>query len=104
MYTHTLTHPHTYTPAAFKPQSKAELKAAVRQCIRLSPIGNCSKGLHGPIGDWDVSAVTSMDSMFFDASDFNQDLSKWDVSAVTEMNVMFFALREHKAQSTAVEN
>ena len=55
----------------------------------MSPIGDCSKGPHGSIGDWDVSAVTDIRSMFSEASAFNQDLSKWDVSAVTAMGFMF---------------
>ena len=55
----------------------------------MSPIGDCSEGPHGSIGDWDVSAVTSMAYMFSRASAFNQDLSKWDVSAVTNMRSMF---------------
>ncbi len=45
---------------------------------------------YGHISHWDVSAVTSMDSMFSDATAFNGDLSSWDVSAVTSMNGMFF--------------
>ena len=81
--------PVSATPA-FKPQSKDELNAAVDQCIQLSPIGDCSKGPHGSIVDWDVSAVTDMTAMFSDASTFNQDFSAWDVSAVTDMSYMFF--------------
>ena len=44
----------------------------------------------GPIGGWDVSGVTDMASLFYDASAFNQDLSKWDVSAVAHMGYMFY--------------
>ena len=71
-----------------KPESKEELKAAVDECLKTSPSGDCSEGPHA-IGDWDVSAVTDMASMFLRASAFNQDVSKWDVSAVTNMNFMF---------------
>merc|ERR1719174_2902799 len=77
--------------SAFSPRSKKELKSAVDACIKLSPVGECSKGPHGAIGDWDVSAVTDMSGMFSSASAFNQDLSKWDVSAVTNMRYMFRA-------------
>jgi surface protein len=42
-----------------------------------------------PIGDWDVSNVTDMNSMFQDAIAFNQDISSWDVSNVTDMTRMF---------------
>ena len=41
------------------------------------------------LSKWDVSAVTNMAEMFSLARAFNQDLSKWDVSAVTNMNQMF---------------
>ena len=36
-----------------------------------------------PIGDWDVSSVTSMALMFSNAISFNQNLSSWDVDNVT---------------------
>ena len=41
------------------------------------------------IGSWDVSAVTTMNSMFNQATAFNQDISGWDTSAVTSMRGMF---------------
>ena len=37
------------------------------------------------IGNWDVSNVTDMNSMFYRAKSFNQDIGNWDVSKVTEM-------------------
>ena len=74
--------------AAFAPKSRQGLIDAVRECIRLSPVGDCSA--HGPIGSWDVSAVTDMHGIFYRASDFNQDLSKWDVSAVIDMYGIFY--------------
>ena len=77
--------------AAFRPQSKDQLQSAVKQCINISPIGDCSDGAHGSIQDWDVSAVTVMSEMFMGASAFDQDLSKWDVSAVTNMGDMFLS-------------
>ena len=45
-----------------------------------------------PIGNWDVSKVTNMFSMFFGATGFNQDLSSW--AAKFNVNVIltsFFA-------------
>ncbi|MDF0717303.1 BspA family leucine-rich repeat surface protein, partial [Muricauda sp. 334s03] len=41
------------------------------------------------IGDWDVSAVTDMQSMFSGAQLFDQNLGDWDVSAVINMSGMF---------------
>ena len=35
-----------------------------------------------PIGDWDVSSVTDMNSMFYYASIFNQNLSNWCVTNI----------------------
>ena len=42
-----------------------------------------------PIGNWDVSSLTNMRSMFMNAYNFNQDISNWDVSNVENMNQMF---------------
>jgi hypothetical protein len=46
-----------------------------------------------PIGNWDVSSVTNMGSMFEGrsfATPFNQPLGEWDVSSVTNMSLMFW--------------
>ena len=53
-------------------------------------MGNCSAGADGPIGEeWDVSRVTDMERIFYQANSFNADVSKWDVSRVTNMGYMF---------------
>ncbi|MCS3953323.1 BspA family leucine-rich repeat surface protein [Salinibacter ruber] len=44
---------------------------------------------NGDIGDWDVSSVEDMESMFLGASSFNQNIGSWDVSSVTDMSDMF---------------
>ena len=41
------------------------------------------------ISDWDVSNVTNMSNMFYQATIFNQPIGNWDVSNVTSMNTMF---------------
>ncbi|WP_422106262.1 BspA family leucine-rich repeat surface protein [Winogradskyella sp.] len=45
--------------------------------------------MNADIGHWDVSTVTDMSGMFYEASVFNQDIGNWDVSAVTNMRYMF---------------
>ena len=61
---------------------------------------------HGPIGSWDVSAVTDMSGLFLDistgnivpgADKFNGDLSKWDVSRVADMGAMFYVASSFNA-------
>lgn len=42
------------------------------------------------IGSWDVSNVTTMKSMFANLYVFNQNLNSWDVSKVTDMERMFY--------------
>ena len=52
----------------------------------------CYEEFNQPVGNWDVSNVTDMSSMFYSecsASLFNQDISLWDVSNVTDMSYMF---------------
>ena len=48
--------------AGWAPKSQAQLKAAIAECLKLSP--DCDKGPHGSIGSWDVSAVTDMTGLF----------------------------------------
>ena len=41
------------------------------------------------IGNWDVSNVTDMATMFQGADSFNQNIGGWDTSNVTNMSLMF---------------
>ena len=41
------------------------------------------------IEDWDVSHITDMNEMFYEAETFNEDISLWDTSNVTSMKRMF---------------
>ena len=43
----------------------------------------------GEIGDWNVSAVTSMERLFAGQQDFNEDISRWDTANVTTMHRTF---------------
>ena len=49
-----------------------------------------ASSFNGDISDWDVSSVTDMHYLFSGASSFNGDLSSWDVSSVTNMRDMFY--------------
>jgi len=44
---------------------------------------------YGSIEDWQVSGVTSLQSVFDTKNTFNADLSKWNVAAVTNMQATF---------------
>merc|ERR1740117_859558 len=48
-----------------------------------------AREFNGDVSDWDVSSVTDMDVMFYEATEFNGDVSDWDVSSVTTMSWMF---------------
>ena len=50
---------------------------------------NATSRNFGNIHNWNVSNVTNMDNMFYNASSFNQPLNNWNVSNVTNMNNMF---------------
>ena len=43
------------------------------------------------ISKWDVSDVTTMNSMFHHTLSFNSDISKWYVSDATTMSPMFIS-------------
>ncbi len=45
--------------------------------------------INEPINHWDVSNVTNMSGMFSQTSTFNQSLDSWDVSNVTDISGMF---------------
>ena len=44
---------------------------------------------HGPIADWDVSAISNMNGLFSNLQHFNADISSWNTSGVTDMSDMF---------------
>ena len=52
-----------------------------------------ASNLNQPIGHWDVSNVTNMANMFQNASAFNQPIGGWDVSSVTNTSRMFNGAR-----------
>ena len=86
--------------AAMPPYSfadRTELKTAVNMwCVNRTT----ANSTYGPIGQWDISRVTSLANMFCElgvcrnygnshpeCEDFNDDISAWDTSSVTSLNV-----------------
>ena len=85
--------------AWFTPANRAALQAAVDTCFSETVDGSCpilaasldpDGNPYGVIGDWDVSAVTQMDTVFLGKGAFNQDVSKWNTGAATTMSEMFY--------------
>uniref|UniRef100_A0A7S1FY90 BspA family leucine-rich repeat surface protein n=2 Tax=Corethron hystrix TaxID=216773 RepID=A0A7S1FY90_9STRA len=50
---------------------------------------NAAEAEYGPIGDWNFCAECSMEKLFYEKSDFNEDISGWDVGEVVNMYQMF---------------
>ena len=77
--------------AVFAPAIHAELKAAVDACTVETSDGSCPiyAETNGHIGEWDISRVESLSSLFNNKGHFNQDLSKWDTSKVSIMSATF---------------
>ena len=67
-------------------------RVCTSRIIDMSNMFNGNTYFNQPIGNWDVSNVTTMQSMFscgYGFVIFNQDISYWDVSSVTDMKYMF---------------
>ena len=52
-----------------------------------------------PIGSWNVSKVTNMESLFHGATNFNQNIGSWNVSGVTNF-INFMAGKTFSDYST----
>ena len=59
------------------------------QMTNMSSLFKFNRTFNSNINDWDVSNVTNMDNMFWYAEIFNQPINKWNTSKVTKMNTMF---------------
>ena len=84
LWTSTLSCPTASSPYVFL--TKAELQTAVDLWVsdRAAALGT-----YGEINTWNVSAITNMSDLFFNKTDFNDDISNWVVSNVTNMQNMF---------------
>ena len=60
----------------------------VSKITNLSGLFTFFKDFNGDISEWDVSNVTKMDYMFYEAK-FNGDIYNWDVSNVIATTMMF---------------
>ena len=72
----------------WQPATKGELRHAVNLWCEYE-LNLYGEFKYGPIGDWDVSLITDMSSLFAYKQLFNGDISGWDVSNVTNMRYMF---------------
>ena len=80
--------------ARFKPTDRAELQTQVYACIDEDPTGQSTEGeCKDGMATWDVSLVTDMNHVFYNARAFNADIGGWDVSSVTNMWHMFYNAR-----------
>ena len=50
---------------------------------------NIKRSNYSGIGKWDTSHVITMESMFLNVENFNEDISSWDTSNVRDMASMF---------------
>jgi len=84
----------TGPPGPAGPQAASRLTPITQQNIKEAVndwISNPSAATtkYGNISDWDTSAVTDMNLLFYNRTTFNSDISKWNTSKVTNMYGMF---------------
>ena len=79
----------------FKPKNKQELKSVIDTWYKADTQQEYDLKQqvipykYRDIGNWNVSLITDMSSLFWLNIYFNEDISSWDVSRVTNMECMF---------------
>ena len=73
-------------PLLITPFTNDTLRRAVEDYVAGGARKEDIKKKYGEINNWDVSNVTDMTQMFYNAESFNQPLNKWNVSKVTNMS------------------
>lgn len=68
---------------------RAELVTAVNLWTGTSSEKSQALSTYGEINTWDISQVTSLGSIFYGKTNFNDDISNWDVSNVTVFEFCF---------------
>ena len=76
-------------PLLIPPFTNDTLRRAVKDYVADGDRKQRIVAKYGEISNWDTSNVTNMESMFEEASSFNQPLNDWNVSNVTNMRSMF---------------
>ena len=68
----------------YGPINRVELKNMVAAWC-TDPQGDLADTKGTPIGEWDISEITSLEEVFRDYYTCNPDVSKWNTSKVTNM-------------------
>ncbi|WFQ95785.1 BspA family leucine-rich repeat surface protein [Mycoplasma feriruminatoris] len=78
---------------AFKENTNEQIlnldKWDIKNVVSLKDMFYEAKNFNQDLSDWDVSNVKNMSNMFSGAEKFNNPLNKWNVSKVTDMESMF---------------
>ena len=80
-------------PLLIPPFTNDTLRRAVHDYLAGGARKEDIKKKYGEINNWDVSNVTDMTQMFYNAESFNQPLNKWNLSKVKNMSHMFCSAR-----------
>ena len=73
--------------SAFTPANLGALQSAKTTCLSEAASGNCPnfETMHGKIGEWDTSSVSTLAYTFYQASAFNQPIGDWNISSVSTL-------------------